>query len=196
MVVIKKHKPSRMARARNLNIRRREAARLSMLTTVPSVVELRNPTYAEAMTSSVPVEENEEENGLLEVIRQVEEEKGDLRRERRMLLEERREDKKKILALETEIIRYRERIMRMDVTLAEEREETRKARRKYQREHTASLRAKEGAKRAKEEMKDVLTELEVANSRIDHQEEEMEKLNRKNEELERSISSWMRIRQT
>ena len=131
MVVIKKHKPSRMARARNLNIRRRETARLSTLTTVPSVVELRNPTYAEAATSPVPVEENEEENRLLEVIRQVEEEKRDLRRERRMLLEKRRENKEKILALETEIIRYRKRIIRMDVTLAEEREETRKARRKY-----------------------------------------------------------------
>ena len=50
------------------------------------------------------------------------------------------------------------------------------------------------AKRAKEEMEDALMELEVANSKIDRQEEEIEKLNRKNEELERSISSWMRIR--
>src|SRR3989337_1452471 len=127
MVVIRKQRPSKAARARNLNTRRRAAARLQTRTTVPSVVELRNfsPTYAEAATSPLPVEENEEVNELLNVIGKMENEEKNMKRERRMLLEERREDKEKILALEAEVTSYRERIMGMDVTLAQQKEETR-----------------------------------------------------------------------
>ena len=137
MVVIRKQRPSKAARARNLNTRRRAAARLQTRTTVPSVVELRNfsPTYAEAATSPLPVEENEEVNELLNVIGEMENVEKNMKRERRMLLEERREDKEKILALEAEVASYRERIMGMDVTLAQQKEETRRMRSRYNIEH-------------------------------------------------------------
>ena len=176
MVVIRKHKPSKTARKRNLNIRRRAVARLNTLTTVPSVVELRSPTYVEAATSPVP----EEENRLLEGINILENEITQLTKERSELMDER--------------VGNREMIMQLRVELAEQKEETRTVRQKYNREHNALARERKETKRLKEEREDALMDLDIVNNEVKRKDEEIRSLKEEIVRLEEDVGRWIKYR--